>query len=89
MCTAVNFSNRVLYAVLLRLIVAFRITQSDKMPPNVDFVDYKEDPSAANAVASDFRVICEPRDKEALRRCLEKVQGKSTKSGRQDGEFLI
>ncbi|KAK6214286.1 hypothetical protein LQW54_004512 [Pestalotiopsis sp. IQ-011] len=89
MCTAVNFSNRVLYAVLLRLIIAFRITQSDTMPPNVDFVDYKEDPSAANAVASDFRVICEPRDKDVLKRCLEKVQDKSTESGRQDAEPFV
>ncbi|ETS85365.1 hypothetical protein PFICI_03390 [Pestalotiopsis fici W106-1] len=89
MCTAVNFSNRVLYAVLLRLILSFKIRQSRDMPPNVDFIDYKDDPAASNAVASDFKVTCEPRDEDVLRRCLEKTRNQSSESGRQDAEVFL
>lgn len=84
MCTAVNFSNRVLYAIFLRLIVSFRISESDKMPANTHYVQYKRDPAASNAIASDFKVKFEPRDVAALERCL--VQSQDNVSGLVDGD---
>lgn len=89
MCTAVNFSNRVLYAVLLRLISSFKIRSGKEMPPNVDFIDYKDDPAAANAVASDFKIVCEPRGGDVLGRCLRKTREQSSRSGREDAEVFI
>ncbi|KAH8885271.1 cytochrome P450 [Thozetella sp. PMI_491] len=73
MCTAVNFSNRVLYALFVRLIIAFKMTESKEMPPDTDYIDYKEDPTAANAVASLFKVKFAPRDEAILERCLQQA----------------
>lgn len=71
MCTAVNFANRLLYSVFIRLILSFKITESKDMPPNTDHINYKEDPAASNAVASDFKVRFTPRNAEILEKCLK------------------
>lgn len=71
MCTAVNFSNRVLYVLFLRLIVAFQITESKIMAANTDYIHYKKDPAASNAIPSDFLVQLTPRDPEVLEYCLQ------------------
>lgn len=89
MCTAVNFSNRVLYAILTRLIVSFRITQSPTMPPNTDFIRYKRDPTAANALASDFKATFVPRDWSVLKQCLERSQVHSRDFSNDSAEILI
>lgn len=70
MCTAVNFSNRVLYAMFVRLIVSFKISRGQTMPAETDYIKYKADPSASNAIPSDFNVHLEVRDKQALERCF-------------------
>ncbi|PYH93380.1 cytochrome P450 [Aspergillus ellipticus CBS 707.79] len=72
MCTAVNFSNRVLYAIFLRLIVSFKMVESELLPPNTHYIDYKRDQTASNAIPSDFKVRFVPRDEGALERCLER-----------------
>lgn len=74
MCTAVNFSNRVLYATILRLIVSFRMVEDEESPPNIHYVHYKRDPTASNAVASDFKIRFIPRDEKALQRMFERSQ---------------
>ncbi|XRM44943.1 hypothetical protein ABZX51_008046 [Aspergillus tubingensis] len=74
MCTAVNFSNRVLYATILRLIVSFIMVEDEESPPNTHYVHYKRDPTASNAVASDFKVRFIPRDEKALQRMFERSQ---------------
>lgn len=71
MCTAVNFSNRVLYAIFARLIISFKMKEGKVLPANTDYIDYKRDSTASNAVASDFNVVFEPRDKAVLHRCFE------------------
>ncbi|KAH8664249.1 cytochrome P450 [Xylariales sp. PMI_506] len=71
MCTAVNFANRVMYAMFVRIIVTFRITQSKDMQPVVDYVGYKRDPTESNAIPSDFKVNIKARDQEVLERCLK------------------
>ncbi|OQV03852.1 hypothetical protein CLAIMM_08840 [Cladophialophora immunda] len=77
MCTAVNFSNKALYAIFLRLIVAFRITPGSSGPPETHYVRYKRDAAASNAIAKDFDVRFTPRDPEALERCFEHTQSMS------------
>ena len=74
MCTAVNFSNRVLYATILRLIVSFRMVEEEECPPNTHYVHYKRDPTASNAIASDFKVRFIPRDENALQRMFKRSQ---------------
>lgn len=71
MCTAVNFSNRLLFAVFLRLILSFKMTPSKEMPPNTDPIGYKEDPTASNAVASDFKIKFTPRNREVIESFLK------------------
>lgn len=70
MCTAVNFGNRVLYAIFLRLIVSFKLTESKSMPANTDYIGYKGDPSESNAIPSDFNVKLNPRNKDTIEKCL-------------------
>ncbi|KAL5341626.1 cytochrome P450 [Aspergillus crustosus] len=70
-CTAVNLSNRVLYAMFTRLIVSFNISTSKDMPCDTDYINYKEDPAASNAIPSVFKVGLSARDEWALKRCLQ------------------
>ncbi|KEF60508.1 uncharacterized protein A1O9_02069 [Exophiala aquamarina CBS 119918] len=74
MCTAVNFSNRILYAMTCRLILSFRFTESKTMPANIDYIDYKNDPSDSNAIAKEFKVKLTVRDRESLERCFQRSQ---------------
>jgi phenylacetate 2-hydroxylase len=74
MCTAVNFSNRVLYAVFLRLIVSFHMTESKDMPPNTHYTGYKRDPSESNSIPSGFKVNFTPRDIDILKTCLRQSE---------------
>ncbi|KAE9578365.1 Phenylacetate 2-hydroxylase [Colletotrichum fructicola] len=71
MCTAVNFANRMLYGVFVRLILSFKITESKEMPPNVHYIDYKEDSTASNAIPSLFKLRFTPRDPGMLEECLK------------------
>lgn len=74
MCTAVNFSNRVLYALYLRLILSFRITESKSSPAETNYIAYKRDPSESNAMASAFKVKLTPREEQSLDSCLVEAQ---------------
>jgi phenylacetate 2-hydroxylase len=71
MCTAVNFSNRVLYVIFLRLLVSFRIKQSSTKPPCLHFVDYNRNPTAQSAIPKDFEAVFEVRDQDVLNACLK------------------
>lgn len=75
MCTAVNFSNRILYAVFVRLIVSFQIRQSDEAPPNLHYVDYNADTTAQSACPKDFKAHFELRgDRATLDACLARSE---------------
>lgn len=74
MCTAVNFSNRVLYALFARLILSFSMSESQTSPPNTHYIDYKRDPAEGNAIASPFKVVFTPRDESTLITCLGRSQ---------------
>ncbi|CAH0051154.1 unnamed protein product [Clonostachys solani] len=76
MCTAVNFSNRVLYTIYARLILSFRITESQTNPANTHYIHYKRDPSESNSIASEFKVRFTPRDRDVLERCLTQAGGR-------------
>lgn len=74
MCTAVNFSNRILYAIFLRLIVTFEIRQSDTEPPNLHYIDYNCDTTAQGAIPRDFKAYFKLRDREAFDACMKQSE---------------
>jgi phenylacetate 2-hydroxylase len=85
MCTAVNFADRVLYAVFLRLIVSFKMTESKSMPANTDYIGYKRDPAESNAIPSDFKIHLHPRSRDVLEDCFEKSQNNVAALATGDG----
>ncbi|KAL4964520.1 cytochrome P450 [Aspergillus stella-maris] len=68
MCPAVAMSNRVLYATYVRLLVHFKVTASEELPPVVDYVGFNEDTSGQSAIPKRYRVKLELRDKAGLGR---------------------
>lgn len=72
MCTAVNFSNRILYVIFLRLIVSFKIKQSESKPPCLHFVHYNRDTTAQSAIPKDFEAVFEVRDQSIFDACMER-----------------
>ncbi|RDW82622.1 cytochrome P450-9 [Coleophoma cylindrospora] len=74
MCTAVNFSNKILYATFSRLILSFKMTASKTMPPSTHYVNYNRDTTAAGAIPRDFKVLFTPREPEVLESCIRKSQ---------------
>lgn len=71
MCTAVNFSNRILYAIFFRMILSFQMTASKSSPPETHYVRYNRDTAGSTAIPSDFKVKFTPRDKDVLERCVK------------------
>ncbi|KXT18666.1 hypothetical protein AC579_2666 [Pseudocercospora musae] len=78
MCTAVHFSNRILYAIFLRLIVSFKIRPGKDGPPCTDYIGYNRDTTAATACAKDFSAIFEVRDQGTFDICMQ-TSAESTK----------
>ncbi|KAL4875352.1 cytochrome P450 [Aspergillus karnatakaensis] len=62
MCPAVGISNRMLYAVYVRILGNFRVLASETMPPEVDYVRFNEDTTGQSAIPRKFRVKLAPRD---------------------------
>lgn len=74
MCTAVNFSNRILYAAFLRLIVSFKIRQSEEAPPCLHYIDYNVDTTAQGAIPKDFKAHFELRDRKIFDTCMKQSE---------------
>lgn len=72
--------------MFFRLIVAFKITPSATQPANTDYVQYKEDPTATNAIPSPFKVRLTPRDKDALEICF--VTSQENTEGMMTGDSM-
>jgi phenylacetate 2-hydroxylase len=74
MCTAINFSNRILYAIFLRLIVSFKIKPASdpSKHPCLHFVDYNRNTTAQSAIPKDFEAVFEVRDQAIFDACMER-----------------
>lgn len=70
-CPAWQISNRIMYMVLLRLILAFRLLPDEKMPPPTDYVTYGETPAGVANAPKPFLVRFVPRSPERLRVMLD------------------
>jgi phenylacetate 2-hydroxylase len=74
MCTAVNLSNRILYAIFFRSILSFKITESSSAPPPTHYVDYNRDTTAASAIPKDFKLKFIARNPDVLDECIRRSQ---------------
>jgi len=70
MCTAGNFSNRILYAIFFRMILSFQMTASKSSPPETHYVRYNRDTAGSTAIPSDYKVRFTPRDKDVVEKCV-------------------
>ncbi len=73
MCTAPNFSNRILYAIFFIMILCFKITARASAPPETDHVKYNRLPSGQNAISIDFEALFTPRDEAVLDDCIGNI----------------
>ncbi|KAF2088377.1 phenylacetate 2-hydroxylase [Saccharata proteae CBS 121410] len=72
-CTAINLSNRILYAIFVRLIIHFKFTASKEKPPVIDYIDFNENRTDASVLPKRFRVVLEERaPREEVKRNFER-----------------
>lgn len=60
-CPAWQISNRILYALIIRLIVSFKFVASKDMPPEID-PKYNEAPGHLVAKLRSYKAFCIPRE---------------------------
>ena len=61
-CPAMQISNRILYALIIRLIVSFKFVASKEMPPVDHPVDYNMAAGSLVARPKPYKAYCIPRD---------------------------
>ncbi|KAL2412759.1 Phenylacetate 2-hydroxylase [Exophiala dermatitidis] len=61
MCTAVALSNRILYALFLRLILHFEFTASPTSPPVTHYVDLNEDTTGQTVTVKPYSITMKER----------------------------
>lgn len=61
MCTAVALSNRILYALFLRLILHFEFTASTTSPPVTDYVKLNEDTTGQTVTVKPYSITMKER----------------------------
>jgi phenylacetate 2-hydroxylase len=81
MCTAVNFSNRILYTIFVRLIVSFRIRQSDTHLPCLHYTNYNQDTTGSTAVPKEFKASFVVRNREMHDVCLQRSEENTRDAG--------
>ncbi|GME76465.1 unnamed protein product [Ambrosiozyma monospora] len=69
-CTAVNLSNRILYAGLCRTCLLFKVKKDPSRLPVVDYIDFAEDRQAQTNWIKEFGMSLEPRDEAMVEMCF-------------------
>ena len=75
-CTAINLSNRILYAILTRTCLLFHVHGNPAETPTFDYINYAEDRSAQTYWPKKFGLKLEPRNEEMLQTCLVNSKNK-------------
>lgn len=75
-CTAVNLSGRVLYVLLTRACLLFKVQADPSRLPVTDYIDYAEDRTAQTYWPSEFGMKLTPRDEKTLANCLDSSKKK-------------
>lgn len=70
-CTAINLSNRILYTILTRTCLLFKVHGNPNLTPTFDYINYACDRSAQTYWPKDFQIKLESRDDEMLTKCLD------------------
>jgi hypothetical protein len=63
-CPALQISNRILYAMIIRLLVRFRFVASEESPPNTHPTKYNTYPEGAVAKLAPYKAWCKPRQSQ-------------------------
>ncbi|OBA15351.1 uncharacterized protein OGAPODRAFT_50557 [Ogataea polymorpha] len=69
-CTAVNLSIRILYVILARSCMLFKIKRDASRPPVNDYIGYAADRSAQTYWPKEFGISLTPRDPGTMERCF-------------------
>jgi phenylacetate 2-hydroxylase len=67
-CPALHISNHIMYGVLTRLILDFRISADERAPPVTDGVHFGPGLAGLNKTPSPFKLYFTPRGDDATRR---------------------
>ncbi|KAF1995861.1 cytochrome P450 [Amniculicola lignicola CBS 123094] len=70
-CPGSIIATKLIYSVLFRLLLLYKIEASETYPPNTDYVDYNEIKSALVAIPRDFKVKLIPRDEKLVIEALK------------------
>ena len=71
-CTAINLSNRILYVILTRTCLLFKVMGDPNRKPIVDYINYADDRSAQTYWPKDFGMKLIVRDENMVNKCLNK-----------------
>ncbi|EFW98507.1 amino acid permease [Grosmannia clavigera kw1407] len=78
-CTAVSFSNRILYAAFVRLVVTYRIRQGSTaaLQPCTDYVGYNRNTAAQSAIPRDYEATFALRDRVGYEACMARSRDRA------------
>ncbi|KAK4941197.1 hypothetical protein LTR10_018870 [Elasticomyces elasticus] len=71
-CPALHISNHIMYAVLMRLILDYRIIADEKAPPVTDGIFFGPGVEGLNKTPYPFKLYFKPRDENAVKRINNK-----------------
>lgn len=69
-CPAWQISNRIMYGILVRLILAFKLFPDEKALPPKDYITYGETPSGVANAPKPFLIRFVPRSPDKLKATL-------------------
>lgn len=70
-CPAWQISNRIMYGLLLRMIVSFKMYPDEDFPPPEDYLSFGATPQGVANAPKPFKIKFEARDLEHLKRRLD------------------
>jgi phenylacetate 2-hydroxylase len=83
-CSGQAIASRLLYAALIRMLSSYKIVASKTEPPNTDYVEYNQFKTALVAIPRDFKVKLVPRDKAAMKDCLQSARERTQEHYKED-----
>lgn len=77
-CTAINLSNRILYVILTRVCLLFKVHGDPSKTPDFDYLNYAADRTAQTYWPKEFGIQLEARDEVILDACMSASKAKCT-----------
>lgn len=79
-CPAWAISNRMMYGLLFRMILAFQLRADDNDPPPASYKTFGATPSGVLNAPKPFRVKFIPRDLDSLNDSMDKIRASGIRS---------